>query len=181
MKVKSKLLLSFTLFLSVFVLGACSKEESEDANKKVIQAVLELQFDGPDEEFMSLIHDPQYTTIIEGSEVNPELDKYVQEEYGPYFTQFYVEAFLNTTGLIYPVTAYVSEYNLNLKDVVIEKFKDVSNRYTFVATVGYQQEGEEEKIADVSGSVLFSTDEKGKIGKLEYEEDNGLLEELNKQ
>ncbi|MGE7543733.1 hypothetical protein [Sporosarcina newyorkensis] len=170
--------ISLMLVLSGVLLAACSKAGAEDVNVGVIKNVLELQFNGPDEKFMALIHDPTYTTVVEGYGVNSELDKYVQEVYGPYFTELYVETFLNTIGLNYPVTAYNSGNKLNLKDAVIEKSKEASNRYTFSATVGYQKDGEKEKSAEVSGVVLFSTKEKGKIGKFEYEDDNGFSEEL---
>lgn len=171
--------LSLFLILSSLIFVACSKESADVVKEDVIKRVLELQFNDPDKKFMALIHDPKYTTVIDNQEVNPELDQYIQEVYGPYFMESYLETFLNTIGLKYPVIAYTSGYKLNLKDVVVEKSKKASNRYDFTATVGYQKEGEIEKTTELSGYTLFSTNDKGKIGKFEYDNDNGFSEELN--
>lgn len=170
--------ISLMLLLSGGILNACSKADAEDPNVDIIESVLKLQFNGPDETLMKLLLDPQYEAVVDGKEVNEELDKYVAEVYGPYFTEFFLNTFLQTFGLHYPVMAHETNHKLNLKDVVIEKSDAASNRYTFTVTVGYLKDGEDEETADVSGFVLFSTKEKGKIGKFEYGDDNGLLKEL---
>lgn len=170
-------LLSLVLILSGILLVACSKADAEDRNKEVIRKVLELEFSGPNDELMDLLWNPQYTTVVNNKEENKELDKYIEEVYGPYFTNFYLPTFINTSGLTYQTTADWAGYKLNLKEVTIEQSDKASNRYTFTATVGYQKNGEEEKTANVSGLVLFSTKEEGKIGKFHYRDD-GLLREM---
>ncbi|MCM3637717.1 hypothetical protein M3152_08280 [Sporosarcina luteola] len=172
------LFLSLVLLLSGALLGACSKADAEDSNVDVIKSVLKLQFNGPDETLMKLLQDPKYKTVVDGIEVNEEFDKYVAEVYGPYFTEFYLGTFLRMYGIHYPSSAHMSGHKLNLKKVVIEKSENASNRYTFTATVGYTKDGDNEKTANVSGVVLISTKEEGKIGKFEYGGDNGLLKEL---
>lgn len=170
--------ISLMLLLSGGIMAACSKAEADDPNVDVIERVLNLQFNGPDETMMKLLFDPQYEAVVDGKEVNEELDKYVSEVYGPYFTQFYLNTFIQTFGLQYPVLAHETNHKLNLLDVVIEKSDTAFNRYTFTATVGYLKDGEKEKTAEVSGIVLVSTKENGKIGKFEYGDDNGFLIEL---
>lgn len=76
----------------------------------------------------------------------------------------------------YQVIADKSGHKLSLKDIVIEQSERMSNRYTFLATVGYQKNGENEKPANVSGEIIFSTKEEGKIGRFQYRDDDGLLE-----
>lgn len=178
---KRLLSVSFLLLLSSTLLIACSakSEETADPNLKVVKRVLELQFNGPDKELMDLVWNQKYTTIIEGKEVNKKLDTYIEDVYGPYFTDFYLETFMNTSGLNYPSSAYLADYTLQLKDSRVDSDKAVSNRYTFIATVKYQKSDEKEQTADVSGFVLFSTEEPGNIGKFEYTEDDGLLDEMN--
>ena len=181
--VKRMSTLSLLLLISSILLIACSAktEKAKDPNKSVVKRVLELQFTGPDKEFMDLVWNQKYTTIVEGREVNKKLDAYIEEVYGPYFTDFYLESFMNLTGLNYPSSAYLTDYTLELKDVFVDQDEAVSNRYNFTATVDYQKVDGEEKTADISGFALFSTEEPGNIGKFQYTEDNGLLNELNNQ
>ncbi|WP_144038236.1 hypothetical protein [Sporosarcina sp. P25] len=145
----------------------------------IVEKVLKLQFNRPDQKIIDLLQNPDYTKVVDGKEVNDELDQYITEVYGDYFTKDYLVPFFQTSGLVYPVAAELSGYELNLKDTVVKQSEKASNRYTFTATVGYIQDGEKEKTADVSGVVLFSTNEKGKIGKFEYVEDNGFYKELS--
>lgn len=176
-------LLSFSalLLLSSTLLIACSAESEEipDPHLKSIKRVLELQFTGPDEELMDLIWNQKYTTIVEGKEVNKKLDTYIKDVYGPYFTDFYLEGFMNMTGLTYPSSAYLEDYTLQLKDAEVAPDETIANRYTFTATVGYKKSNAKEKTAEVSGIVLFSTEEPGNIGKFEYTEDDGLLNAMS--
>lgn len=163
--------------LSGLFVAACSKAEAEDPNEAIIKNVLELQFNGPDEKLMDLIYDPKYTEVVDNHEVNIKLDEYLQDTYGPNFTQFYLKTFLNTVGFHYPVLAYKKGYTLELNKVHVEKSNKADNRYIFTATIQYKKEDVGSKTAEISGVVLFSTDEKGKIGKFEYRTDTGLLQE----
>ncbi|ARF15531.1 hypothetical protein [Sporosarcina ureae] len=172
-------LVSFMLLLTGVLFAACSNTEAGDPNVSIVEKVLMLQFNGPDEKIMDLLQNPEYTKVVDGKEVNEEFDKYVTEVYGDYFTEDYLVPFFQTSGLIYPTAAEFSGYELNLKDTVVKQTEKDSNRYTFTATVGYLKDGEKEKTADVSGLVLFSTKEKGGIGQFDYGEDNGLSKELS--
>ncbi|ARF16173.1 hypothetical protein [Sporosarcina ureae] len=167
------------LLLTGMVFSACSKAEAEDPNVAVIEKVLTIQFKRPDKKMMDLLQDPNHTHVVDGKEVNLEFDQYIAEIYGEYFTEDYLTSFIQTWGLVYPTLADASDYKLDLKEVVVEQHGAYSNRYTFTATVGYIKDSEDGKVADVSGVVLFSTKEKGKIGKFEYEEDQGLTNELS--
>lgn len=169
----------FILLLTGVLFAACSNAETEDRNVGIVENILKLQFNGPDQKIMDFLQHPDYTKVVDGTEVNDEFEQYITEVYGDYFTKDYLIPFFQTAGLVYPVTAELSGYELSLKDTVVKQSEKASNRYTFTATVGYTQDGEKEKTADLSGVVLFSTNEKGKIGKFEYGEDNGLYKELS--
>ncbi|WP_025784348.1 hypothetical protein [Sporosarcina sp. D27] len=170
--------ISFMLLLTGVLFAACSNTQAVDPNVGIVEKVLKLQFNGPDEKMMELLQNPDYTKVVDGKQVNEKFDKYITEVYGDFFTEDYLVTFLQTGGLMYPTAAEFSGYELNLKDTVVKQPEKDSNRYTFTATVGYLKDGEKEKTADVSGVVLFSTKQKGKIGKLGYGEDNGLSKEL---
>ncbi|WP_342539235.1 hypothetical protein MKY15_05700 [Sporosarcina sp. FSL K6-1540] len=178
---KNKTLIVFlTIIMSIsgFLISGCSQDETGDPNKVVIQKVLEHQFTGPDKEFMDLLWNPKYKIVENGAERNSELDKYIEEVYGEYFTESQLDFFMRAFGTTYQSFADSNGYTLHFKEASIEQDEQVSNRYTFVAKVGYQKNGDEEKIINVEGLVLFSTKEEGKIGKFQYGNDNGFSDIL---
>ncbi|MGM0921336.1 MAG: hypothetical protein ACQEWW_08955 [Bacillota bacterium] len=186
-KVKS-FFICLMLIMSGFLIAACSQKEEEDQHKTAIKKVLEHLFTGPDEKFIELLWNPKYTTVVNNKEENPELDKYVAEVCGPYMTDSYLNPFLSTIGTQYPTFAYDNRYKLSLKNITIHQSENDSTLYTFIAKVGYQKNGDEEKTTNVEGEVLFSSKEEGKIEGFQHMNDNGLsdilrtaIEQFNKQ
>ncbi|WP_215029552.1 hypothetical protein [Bacillus sp. ISL-37] len=178
-KMKSTIYLSFMLVMSVFLIAACSSGNAEDANKDAIKKVLEHEFTGPDEKFMDIMWNPKYRTVVNNKEENKELDKLLEEKYGPYFTDSGLHSFISAFGgTSYQTFAYNADYKINLKDVTIEQNQENPSLYTFIAKVGYKKSGEEEQTANVEGKVSFSAKEEGKIGKFEYGNDDGLSDKL---
>lgn len=173
------ILLSFVTLLAGIFLAGCSQTEAGDSDKEMIEKVLALEFNGPDEELMALMWNPDNKKVIDGVEVNEELDAYVQEKYDEYFTESALDTFIRTGGTSYHSFAHSNDYALDFKGATIEEAENASNKYTFTAQVGYQKEGGDEEIAEVEGVVLFSTAEK-KIGKFQYGKDSGLSDELRK-
>ncbi|WP_043930638.1 hypothetical protein [Bacillus sp. EB01] len=152
------------------------------SNITAIQKILELELNGPNEELMDLLWNPKYRTIVNNKEENQELDKYLTEVYGPYFTENGLSTFINAYGgTQYHTFASNAGYKLSLKEVTIEQNEKIPYRYTFIAKVGYRKNGGEEKIANVEGDVSFSTKtkEEEKITKFQYMNDNGLLNILS--
>ncbi|WHY85930.1 hypothetical protein QNH39_25700 [Neobacillus novalis] len=151
--------------------------EDNWVRKTAIKKVLEQEFTGPDEKLVDLLSNPKYRTVVNNMEENQELDKYLAEVYGPYFADFSrIEAFIGAFGgTKYQSFAYMNGYKLSLKNITIEQ-ENILYRYTFIAKVGYQKNGDEEKTASVEGEVVFSTKEKeeGKILGFQYVNDNGL-------
>lgn len=190
-KSKSIIVLSLMLIISGFFIVACSKAEDTssmveeekttsetDTNREAINKVLEHQFTGPDEKFIELLWNPKYKTVVNNTEENKELDKYIEEVYGPYFTASGLESFIAAFGTQYPNYAYDNGYKLNFKGVTIDQSENISYRYTFIAKVGYQKNEEVEKTANVEGEVFFSTKEEGKISGFKYVNDNSLEDNL---
>lgn len=185
-----KLSLFFVVLIgvaTVFIMSVVTNSDSlNHANpitdpdpKSVIQKVLELQFNGVDKKLNEYLK-PEYRIVKDGREQLPEFKKYMDETYGPYFTEDGLNAFINAYGgTTYPILAYKFGYQLSLKDVIIEQDESISNRYNFTAKVGYQKDGSKEEIVAVNGIILFSTKEEGKIGKFQYRDDSGLASILN--
>jgi hypothetical protein len=161
-----------------------NKPLNEDAtsiqrNKEAIKKVLELEFTGPDEKLMDLMWNPKYKTVVDGQEENKEFDQYLKEIYGPYFTDSGLHSFIAAFGgTQYQTYAYNAGYQLSFKGVTTEQNENNRRLYTFVAKVGYQKSGEEEKTVNVEGKVLISG---GKIGEFQYGNDEGLSDKLREQ
>ncbi|WHY77269.1 hypothetical protein QNH20_24880 [Neobacillus sp. WH10] len=158
-----------------------SNNEDNWVQKTAIKKVLEQEFTGPNEKLVDLLWNPKYRTVVNNKAENQELDKYLAEVYGPYFADFSrIETFIAADGgTKYHTGAYDNGYKLSLKNITIEQ-ENISYRYTFIAEVGYQKNGDEEKTASVEGEVVFSTKEKeeGKIVGFRYVKDNGLWDIL---
>ncbi|MEC1374400.1 hypothetical protein [Heyndrickxia oleronia] len=107
-----------------------------------------------------------------------ELGKYYTEVYGPYFIESAFDSFISALGGQYPTLATHNDYKLSLKNIIIEQSEKNSYLYNFIAKVGCQKNGVEEKTASVEGIVLFSEKEKGKIEGFRYLDGNGLSEIL---
>ncbi|MDQ6597688.1 hypothetical protein E2K98_05470 [Bacillus salipaludis] len=176
-KVKS-FFICLMLIMSGFLIAACSQKEEEDQHKTAIKNVIEHLFTGPDEKFIELMWNPKYRTVVNNKEENPELDKYIAEVYGPYMTDYYLNPFLSTIGSQYATFAHDNGYKLSLKHITINQSENHSNRYTFIAKVGYQKNDDEEKTANVEGEVIFSSKEEGKIEGFQSINDNGLADNL---
>lgn len=167
-KAKSIIFLRLMLIMSGFLIAACSKVDAEDTNKETIKKVLEHQFTGPDEQFVELFNKDDFK----------ELGKYYKEAYGSYFIESAFDSFISALAGQYPTLATHNGYKLSLKNITIEQSEKNSYLYNFIAKVGCQKNGVEEKNASVEGIVLFSEKEKGKIEGFRYMNDNGLSEIL---
>ncbi|WHX41116.1 hypothetical protein QNH36_02830 [Mesobacillus sp. AQ2] len=158
-----------------------NKPSNEDAtsiqrNKEAIKKILELEFTGPDEKLMGLMWNPKYKTVVNGQEENKEFDQYLEEKYGSFFTDAGLHSFIAAYGgTQYQTYAYNAGYKLSFKGVTTEQNQHNPRLYIFVAKVGYQKSGEEEKTVDVEGKVLMS---EGKIGEFKYGNDEGLSDKL---
>lgn len=163
--------------------NSLNKPSKKDAtsiqrNKEAIKKILELEFTGPDEKLMDLMWNPKYKTVVNGQEENKELDQYLEEKYGPFFTDSGLHSFIAAYGGTQYQTYAYDAYKLSFKGVTTEQNENNPRHYTFVAKVGYQKSGEEEKTVNVEGKVLISTEEKGEIEQFQYGNDEGLSEKL---
>ena len=168
------------LLFAIGMLVGCSQTGTKNTNEQVIHKVLELQFSGPDKEFMDAMWNLENKNIVNGTEENEVFDRYVREVYGEYFTVSELEPFMRAFGTQYPSTAHSNDYKLELKDVSIEQTEEAGNRYEFIAQIGFQKSGGKEETAKVEGTIFFSTKEEGKIGRFQYSKDESLMESLSR-
>lgn len=178
-KIKSTFLLVLMLIISGIFIAACSK--SDESNQETIKKVLEQEFTGPDKELMELMWNPEYRTVNNNQEENKKLDKFLDEKYGPYFTDSGLHSFIAAFGgTQYQTFAHNAGYNLSFKDVTIEQDEKNPNLYTFAASVGYKKVEEKEERANIEGEVRFSEKEEGKIETFKYGNDDGFTDILRK-
>ena len=173
-------LAALAVLMAVFVVSGCAHAKADDPKIHTIERVLELQFNGPDKEFLKVMWNPANKQIVDGVEVNEAFDQLVEDQYGPYFTDKELDQFIRVFGTYFPGLADIYGYELRLEDADIEVSETVADRYVFTAEVAFQKKGGKEQRAEVEGFVLFSGIQEGKIGKFTYTSDQGLSERLRK-
>ncbi|WP_117161734.1 hypothetical protein [Paraliobacillus sp. X-1268] len=146
--------------------------------EEVIEHVLNEQFSTADEELIRLIESPENATILDGTnEVVPEestdLNVYLEENFGAYFTEDIYQEYLTTYAFMYQVPAYYSNHTLRADDIRLEKSDNEDGLYNFTLSVSY---GENEE-AVVSGRARVN-DQKV-ISYFEILEDGGLQQVLS--
>ncbi|WP_222599331.1 hypothetical protein [Aquibacillus kalidii] len=178
--------------LIIFVLSllvSCSdsnttKQDPKSENEETIKEVLNQQFTVPDPKLTKLMNSPENTTVISDDEnvsspiSTSELDQYLHELYGSYFTDKGYNAFIGAHALYFQGIANANNYELKVKKMDISSDKDTKGAYDFTVEVEYVTENEEPKIAEVIGKTHIY--EEGKIAKFELLDDEGLTEAIKK-
>ena len=161
-----KLAMYVLLLALIIVLAAgCSPPKENDKNIETIQAFLENEFTGPDDELTS--------AFKQDGAFPPELEEYVAENYKPLVKNW--EDMVNGNHiLLYQRMAYENGYLLKPTNIDIKKDQDFA--YEYDVKVEYSQDGET-NTATVSGRMNLNDD--GKIVSIRNVEDGGLLKKLN--
>jgi hypothetical protein len=158
------LIQKFSALAIVFILAVGCSQES-DENVKTIQTYLENEFTGPNEELSSILDQDLHP---------PELDVYLEENYGDIIAdlekmtkEIYVLGFLRD--------AHFYGYQLQPKNINIQKIKNTQNLYDFEVKVEYSKDGQT-KTATVTGKINLN--EKGKISMIRKVDGFELLEKM---
>ncbi len=172
----------------LFVVGCSSSDISEpvhqNENVSTINTVIEHQFTGPDQELIELYNSPENGTEIgdgkeksdEELEKPTELDLYLKEKYQSHFTENMYSKYIVTYALDYQLAASMNDYKMEVNSINIEHNEKNEDIYDFTANVLYKKEENEQVIAKVSGRANIY--EEGKIAKIQFLDDDGLLEAL---
>lgn len=183
-------------FISVFTLIGCGNNtdntsenvssENTDNDIEVIETVLEKNFNAPDETLVSELYDPDNATTIDqpsqesstsSKNSTNDLDQYLEDNYGEYFTDYGYEKFFTTTGvgLNYSVEADHANYSITPDEVSVVQDEENPNRYQFEVTVTYTNANNEDNTGTIIGRVEMKNE---KIDSLDINDDNGLLQEM---
>ncbi|WOV85827.1 hypothetical protein PGH26_07805 [Sporosarcina jeotgali] len=140
----------------------------------MIEAVLQEELNGPDEQFIQLSEEAMGGNELDSvkqKEYEMKLDSYLKEKFLPYYTEEgYKRA--QSTNMIYHYQ-YRFEPDSKGKIKLIEtevkqsEIDTASNQYHIKATVEYSSPDEEPSLHQLEGKVIFSTKE-GKIGDLHF-------------
>lgn len=186
----------FLIFTSLFIVGCSADgaeegngeelEETADGSEQAIRAVIEQEFNGPDEAYKELwdaameaqISD-EYADDYEGYLESPEhqaLMSYSEKTFASYFTENGYENFINQApAFMYSTFDY--DYELKTSNIEIVQSENGETLYDFTFQVDYTDENGESEQFDFEGKAIAP--EEGGIGKIQYmDEGQGLLEEL---
>lgn len=166
--------------------GIENVESKQDESAEAIRAVIEQEFNGPDEKYIELLDavvatdasDPdmsqeEYETTLERPEYQ-ELMSYMEETYASYFTENGYDNFINTLAFTY--TRYNQEYELNTSNIEIVQSEHGETLYDFTFQVEYTDENGDSSQFNFNGNAIAP--EEGEIGKIEYLDEDGLLQEV---
>lgn len=193
---KRALGLLFTVFAGLLIAGCSADgasertkgaaEETADKSEQAIRAVIEEEFNGPDEEYkevrdtaMEAQVSDKYADDYEAYLESPEyqaLMSYMEETYAAYFTANGYENFINTAAFMY--SFFDGDYTLNTSAIEIAQSENGPTLYDFTFQVVYTDENGESGQFDFEGKAIAP--EEGKIGKIEYLDgyEDGLLAKL---
>lgn len=160
---------------------------NDEQNKAAIQTVLELEFTGPDEEYIRLVEemhrqqtDPSYEKYV-GQEKNPDDTQYMsylKKKYSEYFTEHGFELFIMSTPAHLYHSLYLENYKISISTIHVEQSENPNapKNYKFTAQILYENKDGEKTTFDMEGKAICS--EPGKIGKI-YFSAPGLSEKMN--
>ncbi|PSL36216.1 hypothetical protein B0H99_10737 [Planomicrobium soli] len=186
----------FLIFASLLIAGCSANsaieengteaEETVDKSEQAIRAVIEKEFNGPDEKYNELWdameeaqvsdqYNDDYEAFLESPE-SQNLVNYVKETYAPYFTENGYENFVNTSAFMY--SGFDHDYKLNPSTIEISQNEKETTLYNIAFQVNYTDENGESDQFNFKGKAIAP--EEGKIGKIEYLDgfEDGLLQEL---
>ncbi|WP_038704518.1 hypothetical protein [Planococcus sp. PAMC 21323] len=195
--IRSKKLMGIVLMLISFLLIAgCSENgeakevetekitDSVEKDKSAIQAVIEKQFNGPDEEYRELwntamdsqtgdMDEEQYNAWLNSPEYKALMD-YMSDTYAPYFTDNAYETFSKTDAFLYSFSD--QEYKLKTANIEINQNEVEKTLYTFTFQVMYENDIDETETFDFKGEAIVPT--AGEIGKYQVDDQERLLEKI---
>jgi len=175
----------FVLFGVLLMSVGCTEKSSEEmGSAEHIQAVLHEEFNGPGEE-LKRIWDELDSLDRDALEKKEKYAKkyrnYVDENLQPHYDlpDGHSDLYLIANAYNHLRQAHANGYELKIKDITIEESEKTKNSYSFTMEVSYAKEGSKQsKTLSLKG--LMNTNEKGKIIRAIYHNDDELEDALRK-
>ena len=193
LKLSFKNTISTLLLVFIFLIvagcsqsGEAQENSAADENKEAIQTVIEKEFNGPDKKYRELweaamafqtdeMDEEEYNAFQETPEYQ-ELLNYMEETYAPYFTANAYETFSKTGAFAYSFSE--KDYALKTDDLEITQSENEPTLYNFTFDVNYENESGETGVYSFEGNSIVP--EKGKIGKIQFDDQDGLNQAIQK-
>ncbi|ANU22626.1 hypothetical protein [Planococcus donghaensis] len=195
--IKTKRLIGlFLMIVSFLLIAGCSENgqaietetekvgDSIEQDKAAIQAVIEKQFNGPDEKYRELwnaamdsqtgdMDEEQYNAWLNSLEYKA-LIAYMDDTYALYFTDNAYETYKNTDAFMYSLSD--REYKVSSDNIKIIQNETEKTLYTFTFQVLFESETGKPETFDLEGEAIVPT--AGKIGKIQVNNQQRLLEKI---
>ncbi|MDN5709118.1 MAG: hypothetical protein L0G95_06735 [Planococcus sp. (in: firmicutes)] len=187
------------LFLGAILVG-CSNEEMVanstesaepaeqddelDESEEAIRAVIQKEFNGPDEKYRDLWDvmaekqpvDPseeEYNEFLK-SPAYTNLTNYMKESYAKHFTENGYDNFSRIGAFYYSFSD--SDYRISTSDIDIVQSDNGDTLYSFTFKVLYEPEDGEGDEYDFEGRAIVP--EEGKVGKIDFNDKDQLIEDI---
>lgn len=164
--------------------GTAEESNLADKNKKSIQAVIEKEFNGPDEKYRELweaatetqtaeMNQEEYEKWLE-TPAYREYIQYMKEAYLPYFTENGYETFINTSAFSYSFSD--AEYTINTSEIEITQSENEPTLYNFTFIVNHENEDGDANEYHFEGNTIVP--QEGKIGKIQFTDSDDLIQQI---
>jgi PBP1b-binding outer membrane lipoprotein LpoB len=142
----------FTLLLLILV-GCTEKKETQDENRKTIEAVLQNSLTGPSDELQQILDK-------ESEEKFEALNQYEEKIFKDYFAnETSYRDFVNNYGSLVMIQPNSDYYNFKIKNIEYEKVDANDSVYNFSVELQFQKEGSEKSETGIVTGQANLTDE----------------------
>lgn len=167
---KSKFGVILFIALTCLLVSGCTQTEAEDENKDLVQGFLGYELNTPNEDAMLLEFND-----LEGQEKNgaysSEYNTYLEETYGPYFTDSGYDRLLsNAQASMFHEAANKYDYQTTVTKIEMEQNKDTPTNYNFTVYIDYEKNGHKKMNTEITGIAILRDEGIEKISFLGNEE-----------
>ncbi|WP_391203349.1 hypothetical protein [Psychrobacillus sp. L4] len=176
------------LFITISNPSETEQSAKAISNEEVIMAVLEREYNGPDEEYLRLMNNwmnlqsetkaenqEQYNQLLQSKEYTDLMD--YLNTFGEYFSEAVLPSLINT-NLVFKYDYYLEDKDLemHLENVEIKPEKDHPTIYRPIIEVSLTNSQGQKIYQTLREEFIFSTSEPGKIGRYNQVKDGGYME-----
>lgn len=188
-------IIAIASFLIFTYINPSETEQSSQAidNEKIIRAVLEKEYNGPDMELSRLLDDwwtlqsvtetknqEEYDQLLQSKKYTDLMD-YYSTTYGEYFTENMLKnAIASNLIFKYNYSLIENSIEVHLENVKVVQEKEHPNIYRPIIEVSLTNNEGQKVFHTLREEFIFSTSEPGKIGSYNGVRDGGGIELLEK-
>ncbi|WP_391116906.1 hypothetical protein [Psychrobacillus sp. L3] len=179
-------IIAIASFLFITISNPSETEQSAKplSNEEVIMAVLEREYNGPDDEYLRLMNNwmnlqsetkaenqEQYNQLLQSKEYTDLMD-YFPNTFGEYFSEGVLTSLINS-NLVFKYDYFLedTDIEMHLESVEIKQEKDHPNIYRPKIEVSLTNSKGQKIYHTLQEEFIFSTSEPGKIGRYNITKD----------